>query len=233
MKLESKKNNTIEELSWRSDSRDIGQDAWRTMRIQSEVVEGFETFRTLGPTVSVFGSARMNSENQACDWAHMIGAALSVAGVNVMTGGGGGVMEAANKGAQSGAGLSIGLNVELPKEQLPNRFQDVAMEYRYFFIRKLMFVRYAFAYIFLPGGFGTLDELMTVMTLLQTNKMEPAPVILVGKEHWQGLVGWIDQTLQSQGFISASDQKIFQLVDEPMEAVSIVTDYLKSFQTIN
>lgn len=226
MKWKNKKNTVRDELSWSPTPRDQGEDAWRAMRIQAEVIDGFETFRNLGPTVSLFGSARLAFGHEACEWAKQIGEALSQKGIHVMTGGGNGVMAAANEGAQSGSGMSIGLNIELPTEQRPNQYQDLALEYRYFFIRKLMFVRYAFAYLYLPGGWGTLDELMTVLTLIQTKKLDPGPVILVGQKHWQGLNDWMIKTLKDGGYIASEDTKLYHIVEGPVEAIKLVLDSL-------
>jgi uncharacterized protein (TIGR00730 family) len=167
------------------------KDAWRALRILSEFVEGFDTLADLPPAVSVFGSARSKPDSPECELAHRLGGALARAGYAVITGGGPGVMEAANKGASEADGLSVGLGIELPFEQGINDFVDIGIEFRYFFARKTMFVKYAQAFVVLPGGFGTMDELFEALTLVQTRKVTRFPVVLMGTDYWRGLLDWM------------------------------------------
>jgi uncharacterized protein (TIGR00730 family) len=200
------------------------KDAWRSLRILSEFVEGFDTLADLPPAVSVFGSARSKPDSPECDLAAELGAALAEAGYAVITGGGPGVMEAANRGATEAGGMSIGLGIELPFEQGINDWVDVGIDFRYFFVRKTMFVKYAQAFVVLPGGFGTLDELFEAITLVQTKKVTRFPVILMGTEYWSGLVDWIKQTLLKDGKVSESDLELIQMTDDVDEAVQIIVD---------
>jgi len=172
--------------------------------------------------VTIFGSTRIKPEDEVYQKAERIGQLLAENGFGVITGGGPGVMEAANKGALSAGGRSIGLNVELPMEQNPNPYTNIHLSFRYFFVRKVMFVKYAVAYIILPGGFGTLDELFESITLIQTHKIKPFPVILVGSTYWGGLLNWIKEVVLKEGKISPSDLEIFQLIDEPSEIVRAI-----------
>ena len=203
----------------------LSDDAWRVLRIQSEIVEGFENLREVGPAVSVFGSARTKPGTPRYEAAVEVARRLAVAGVSIITGGGPGIMEAANKGAHTAKGASVGLNIELPEEQTPNPFQDVALEFRYFFVRKLMFVRYSFAFLMFPGGFGTLDELLTVTTLMQTGKIDLYPILLYDARHWAPFVSWIREALVPGGFLTQDDHALLRLVDTPDEAVAAVLEY--------
>lgn len=206
------------------DSRDTDAgwshtDPWRVMRIQSEFVEGFGALAELGPAVSVFGSARTPVDHPEYAKAREIGRLLVEAGYAVVTGGGPGIMEGANRGAHEAGGTSVGLGIELPHEQTLNPYADLAVNFRYFFVRKVMFVKYSQGFIALPGGFGTMDELFEALTLVQTGKITRFPVSLVGVDYWRGLVDWIDEQMRQAGYIAATDQQLFRLTDDPQEAV--------------
>jgi len=198
------------------------QDSWRMFRIMAEFVEGFEALAQCHPAVSIFGSTRVRPEDEVYKKAEQIGRLLAENGFSVITGGGPGVMEAANKGSSSAGGKSIGLNIELPFEQKPNPYANIRLSFRYFFVRKVMFVKYAVAYIILPGGFGTMDELLESVTLIQTHKIRPFPVILVGSNYWKGLLEWIKGVVLKEGKISATDLDILQLIDEPEEIMKVI-----------
>jgi len=198
------------------------QDSWRMFRIMAEFVDGFESLGKYHPAVSIFGSTRIKPGDEVYKKAEQIGKLLAENGFAVITGGGPGVMEAANKGAFSAGGKSIGLNIELPLEQRPNPYTNITLNFRYFFVRKVMFVKYAMAYIILPGGFGTMDELLESITLIQTQKIRPFPVILVGTEYWKGLLDWIKEVVLKEGKITPADLDILQLVDEPAEIVKAI-----------
>jgi uncharacterized protein (TIGR00730 family) len=195
------------------------RDAWRALRILSEFVEGFETLADLPPAVSVFGSARSKPDSPEWTMAEQIGAALADAGYAVITGGGPGVMEAANKGCAEAGGLSVGLGIELPFEQGLNDWVDVGIDFRYFFARKTMFVKYAQAFVVLPGGFGTMDELFEALTLVQTHKVTRFPVVLMGRSYWQGLLDWLRGTMAADGKISEDDLKLICVTDDVEEAI--------------
>ena len=198
------------------------KDSWRMFHIIAEFVEGFEALAEIHPSVSIFGSSRVTSDDDVYRRAEQVAQLLAENGFGVITGGGPGVMEAANKGASLAGGKSIGLNVQLPHEQEPNPYTNLALNFRYFFVRKVMFVKYAVAYIIFPGGFGTMDELFESMTLIQTRKIKPFPVILVGSEYWKGLLDWVKGVVLKEGKISASDLDIFQLIDDPEEIVRTI-----------
>ena len=200
----------------------VHTDPWRVLRIQSEFVEGFGALAELGPAVSVFGSARTMPDDAVYAMAEKVGAALVHAGYAVITGGGPGAMEAANKGARDAGGTSVGLGIELPFEQGPNRYVDLGVNFRYFFARKTMFVKYASGFIVLPGGFGTLDELFEAVTLVQTRKVTRFPIVLIGTSYWGGLLDWLRQTAAEAGTISAADIDLLHLTDDVDEAVQIV-----------
>ncbi|GAA3722612.1 hypothetical protein HDA32_000826 [Spinactinospora alkalitolerans] len=200
----------------------VHTDPWRVLRIQSEFVEGFGLLSEVGRAVSVFGSARTKPDNPHYKLGETIGAKLAEAGYTVITGGGPGMMEAANKGAQGVGGTSIGLGIELPFEQSLNDYIDMGVTFRYFFVRKTMFVKYSQAFVVLPGGFGTLDELFESITLVQTGKVTRFPVILVGSRFWGGLRDWIRQTLLSEGVISPDDPDLMYLTDDADEVVDII-----------
>ena len=201
------------------------KDTWRLFHIMAEFVEGFEALNDIHPAVSIFGSARAKEGDLLYKRAYNLSRLLAKNGFNIITGGGPGVMEASNRGAADEGKKSVGVNIELPYEQKPNPFSNVQLHYRYFFVRKVMFLKYAVAYIILPGGFGTLDECFEALTLIQTKKMKPFPVILVDSCYWAGLMEWIKETLLEQGMIAKEDQHIFRVMDEPQEIV----DYIKRF----
>ena len=190
--------------------------------IIAEFVEGFEALADCPPSVTIFGSARARPEDEVYQKAEQVAQLLAENGFGVITGGGPGVMEAANKGAALAGGRSIGLNIQLPNEQEPNPYTNMSLSFRYFFVRKVMFVKYAVAYIIFPGGFGTMDELFESMTLIQTQKIKPFPVILVGSQYWKGLLDWLKTVALKEGKISPSDLDIFQVVDDPLEILKII-----------
>ena len=200
------------------------KDLWRVFRIMSEFVEGFETMSRLGPCVSIFGSARTKPGDAAYTLAQDVARELVERQFGVITGGGPGIMEAANKGAFEASGCSVGLTIDLPREQATNPYisRELLIEFDYFFVRKTMFVKYAQGFIVLPGGFGTLDELFEALTLIQTKKVTPFPVVLMGTSYWQGLVEWLRKTMLAAGNISPEDLVLFELCDDPKEAVDII-----------
>src|SRR6516165_3491995 len=201
------------------------KDTWRIFRIIAEFVEGFEMLAKIPPAVAIFGSARSLPGSIAYERAHAIASLLGKNGYSVITGGGPGVMEAANRGATEGGATSVGLNIELPLEQKPNIYANKLLNFRYFFVRKVMFVKYSIAFVILPGGFGTLDELFEAITLIQTRKIKPFPVILVGKEYWKGLLDWIGDTLLREKMIAVEDLEIIRTVDTAEEVLHWVQDY--------
>lgn len=198
------------------------RDTWRMFHIMAELVEGFDILPDAYPAVSIFGSARTPPHSPIYRAAEETARLLVQCGFSVISGGGPGVMEAANKGASEAGGKSVGLHIQLPKEQQPNPFSNIRLEYRYFFVRKVMFVKYAVAYVIMPGGFGTLDELFEALTLIQTDRIRTFPVVLMDSSYWKGLVDWIRDTLLGQGSICPKDLDIFSLVDTPEEAVNII-----------
>ncbi len=191
-------------------------------RIMAEFVDGFEALGKYHPAVSIFGSTRIKPGDEVYQKAEQIGKLLAENGFAVITGGGPGAMEAANKGAISAGGKSIGLNIELPLEQKPNPYTNITLNFRYFFVRKVMFVKYAVAYIILPGGFGTMDELLESITLIQTKKIKPFPVILMGSNYWKGFFEWIKEVVLKEGKISSADLDILQVIDEPGEIIRAI-----------
>jgi uncharacterized protein (TIGR00730 family) len=197
-------------------------DPWRVFRIMGEFVEGFDTLAKIGPAVAVFGSARVPPDHPQYRAAEETARLLVEAGYAVITGGGPGLMEAANKGASEAGGISIGCNIELPFEQGTNPWVEIAVNFRYFFVRKMMFVKYAEAFIIFPGGFGTMDELFEALTLIQTSKIRNFPVILFGTEYWAGLLDWIRRVMLDQGKISADDVDLLFATDSPEEAVRVI-----------
>ncbi len=199
------------------------QDTWRLFRILSEFVEGFEVLSGVGRAVAIFGSARMGPEDPYYGKTVDLARRLVEAGFAVITGGGPGLMEAANKGAAEAGGRSIGLNIELPLEQKPNPYANVRLGFRYFFCRKVMFVKYAMAYVILPGGFGTLDEFTEALTLIQTHKIQPFPLVLVGADFWAGFLEWMREVLLARGMISPQDLGILKVLEEPAEIVAYLS----------
>ncbi|MBL7979015.1 MAG: TIGR00730 family Rossman fold protein [Bacteroidetes Order II. Incertae sedis bacterium] len=205
------------------------QDTWRIFRIMSEFVEGFQTLSSLGPCVTIFGSARLKEDHPYYHKTVEIGQKLVERGFGVITGGGPGLMEAANRGASQGKGVSVGLNITLPHEQFSNPYvdPDKLITFDFFFARKVMFVKYAMGFIAMPGGFGTLDELFESLTLVQTGKARIFPIVLVGKSFWEPLVTWIKSTLKEGGFISPEDLELIHVTDDSEEVVNIITDFYK------
>jgi len=197
-------------------------ESWRLFKIMGEFVDGVDNLHDVGPAVSIFGSARTKPDNPVYKKAEKIAALFVKNNFAVITGGGGGVMEAANKGAAEAGGTSVGLNIVLPFEQEPNKYSNINLDFNYFFIRKVMFIKYAFAYIIMPGGFGTLDELFEAVTLVQTRRIKPFPIILVDSDYWSGLKEWITSRLLKERRISPEDINILQVMDNPEEIVNTV-----------
>jgi len=207
----------------------LSRESWRVFQIMAEFVEGFEQMANISPAITIFGSARFSEENPYYKLAEEIGKELSEAGFAVVSGGGPGIMEAANKGAFHGPSPSVGLNIRLPHEQHSNPYQDVSLEFRHFFARKVMFVKHASAYVVLPGGFGTLDELAEILTLVQTGKTRKIPIILVGTNFWQGFLDWIKtQLLKETQTIGEEDLQLLTLVDDAKSVVNIIFDYYEN-----
>ena len=206
----------IEELSHHA-------DPWRVLRILSEFVEGFDALNEVGPAVTVFGSARAKPDDPYYAAGMALGAALANRGFAVITGGGPGIMEAVNRGCHEAGGLSVGCNIELPHEQALNKYVDLGVEFRYFFVRKNMFVKYARGFVIFPGGFGTLDELFESLTLAQTGKIEHLPIVLFGSPYWKGLLGWLEEHVLGSGAIAPDDLKLMTLTDDPEEAAAMAT----------
>ena len=202
------------------------EDPWRIFRIMSEFVDSFMTLSQVGPAVTIFGSARMKPKDKYYRAATAIARGLAQHNLAVVTGGGPGIMEAANKGAAQGGGKSVGLNIELPREQSGNRYTNVPLQFHYFFARKVCFVKYSLGFIYMPGGFGTLDELFEVLTLVQTERIPQFPLILFGSEYWKGLVHWMKAEMQERHeLINPGDLDLFKITDDPAEAVRIILDY--------
>ena len=215
---------------------DFMVDGWRVFKIMAEFVSGFETMSDAGPAVTVFGSTRVMPGSAEYLLAETLGRLLAAEGFSVITGGGPGVMEAANKGAQGAGGRSIGFNIKLPNQQYPNKYidQDKLVSFQYFFVRKVMFIKYAQAFIALPGGFGTLDEVAEAITLIQTGKSDRFPVILVGKSYWEGFYRWIQETMQKEkGYISADDLGFIYLEDSPEEVIAIIKGFYPDGYSLN
>jgi uncharacterized protein (TIGR00730 family) len=206
-------------------------DSWQIFKIMSEFVEGFEKMAQIGPCVSVFGSARTKPDNKYYKLAEEISFKLTKSGYGVISGGGPGIMEAANKGAKAGGGKSVGLNIELPFEQHPNIYidNDKLVSFKYFFVRKVMFLKYSQGFIAMPGGFGTIDELAEALTLIQTNKIAKFPIVLVGSDYWKGFVGWIKNTMLTEGNISPEDLDLFTIVDTADEVIKIVNEFYSKY----
>ena len=207
-----------------ADSTFLESDAWRALRIMGEFIEGFDTLARLGPAVTIFGSARTKPDDPTYGHARELAAKLSHQGFTVITGGGPGIMEAANRGAKEADGVSVGLAVELPHEHGPNPYVDIAQYFRYFFVRKTMFVKYAQAFVIFPGGFGTFDELFESLTLVQTGKIDHFPIILFGSEYWTGLLEWLGSEVVSRGNISEIDLDLLRISDDIDEIVEIIAE---------
>ena len=205
------------------------EETWRIFRIMAEFVEGFDELANIGPAVSIFGSALTQPGDLYYDLAVDTAREIGKAGFSVITGGGGGIMEAANKGAVEAGVKSVGLNIELPQEQKPNEFQDVSLHFRYFFCRKVMFLKYAHGFVVMPGGFGTMDEFFESLVLIQTLKQAHFPVICMGSEFWKGLIDWTEEVLLNKyGYISPEDMDVFTICDDPKEVAKIIVDFHKS-----
>jgi uncharacterized protein (TIGR00730 family) len=201
------------------------EDPWRIFRIMAEFVDSFETLSQVGPAVTIFGSARVNPKDPGYKAAVELGRGLVRHNFAVITGGGPGIMEAANKGAAEGKGKSIGLNIELPFEQKPNRYANVPIHFHYFFSRKVCFVKYSSGFVFLPGGFGTLDEFFEIITLVQTQRIPRFPLILFGRKYWVGLIRWMKTVLKGNEFINPDDLELLTVTDDVQEAIDLVIDY--------
>lgn len=201
------------------------EDPWRIFRIMSEFVEGFEELSKIGPAVTMFGSARARPGDTYYKLAERIAFLLAKEGHAIITGAGSGIMEAANKGAKKGGTVSIGLNIQVPILQMPNRFVTKLLEFRYFFCRKVMFLKYAKAVIIFPGGFGTMDEFFESITLIQTKRIDPFPVVLIGTEYWDGLVSWIKKSMLNKNRILSEDLGIFHITDKPEDVPRIIKDF--------
>jgi uncharacterized protein (TIGR00730 family) len=205
------------------------EETWRVFRIMAEFVEGFEELAAIGPAVTFFGSARVKSDNKYYKLAEQTAAIIAKAGFSIITGGGSGIMEAANKGAAQAGGKSIGLNIELPREQAPNNYQNLSLHFKYFFCRKVMFLKYANGFIAFPGGYGTMDEFTEALVLIQTFKQAYFPVILMGSDYWTGLVDWMKKDmLQKHHFVSEEDLNVFTICDDPQKTADIIINFHKS-----
>ncbi|MCG2713233.1 MAG: TIGR00730 family Rossman fold protein [Candidatus Omnitrophica bacterium] len=209
------------------DTEFVTEDPWRVFRIMSEFVEGFEVLSKVGKAVSIFGSARTKPGTKYYKLAEEVAYHIAKAGYSVITGSGPGLMEAANRGAKRAKGQSIGLNIQIPYAQKPNQYVDMLLDFRYFFVRKVMFVKYAKAFVIMPGGYGTLDELLEAVTLIQTERISKFPVILVGSEYWKGLLGWLKQAVFKHGNISKKDLDIFTVVDKPKEVANAIKKFYR------
>lgn len=204
------------------------EDTWRIFRIMSEFVDGFEVLSKIGKAVTIFGSARTKPDTRFYKLAEEVAYYIAKAGYAVITGSGPGLMEAANKGAKRAGGHSIGLNIQLPCEQKPNKYVETVLGFRYFFVRKVMFVKYAKAFVILPGGYGTLDEFFEAITLIQTERIAKFPVILFNSQYWKPLLAWLENTVHSHGNIDKEDLKLFILVDEPKEVAQAIKKFYSS-----
>ncbi len=206
----------------------LNGDPWRTLRIQAEFVEGFDALAEIGPAVTIFGSARVPPNDPMYEMATATAELLARQGFAIITGGGPGIMAAANRGARQGGALSIGLNIELPHEQGINEYVDLPINFRYFFVRKTMFVKYAEGFVIFPGGFGTLDELFEALTLIQTGKVRHFPVVLIGSDYWHGLLDWMKQRMLGEAKVNASDLELLVVTDDPEEACHVITECYRS-----
>ena len=212
-----------------NDVRMPAEEPWRIFRIMAEFVEGFDEMAAMGPAVSFFGSARTDPNHRYYKIAEKTAELMVKENFAVITGGGGGIMEAANKGASEAGGKSVGLNIEIPIEQNPNTYQNLELHFRYFFCRKVMFLKYAHGFVVFPGGFGTIDEVFESMVLIQTLRQAQFPVIMMCSDFWSGMIDWITETmLKENAYVSPEDMNIFTVVDEPAEAVKIISDFRKA-----
>ena len=205
----------------------LTHESWKIFQVIAEFVEGYERLLNIKPSVSIFGSARTHPDSPYYKLADEIGRTLSDRGFNVVTGGGPGIMEAANKGAYAGKNLSVGLNIVLPHEECSNEYQDISLRFRHFFTRKIMFVKYAAAYVVCPGGYGTLDELAEILALVQTQKTRRIPIVLVNKKFWSGLLTWFDNVLIKENMIDAKDTKLFAVVETAEEVANTIIEHYK------
>ncbi len=215
----------MEEKQYLVDALSI-DESWRIFRIMAEFVDAIEELSQIKHAVSIFGSARVTPEDEYYQKAQQLARLLAQSGFGVITGGGPGIMEAANKGAAEGGGKSVGMNIHLPFEQKPNPYANVSIDYKYFFIRKVMFIKYAMAYVILPGGFGTMDELFEALTLIQTKRIRSFPVILMGSNYWEGLIDWLKKTMLGEGKVSPEDTDLFQIIDDPESVVRHIQKYV-------
>jgi len=202
------------------------EESWRIFRIMAEFVDAFETLSGIRRAVSIFGSARTQPDDPYYQKAELLARLLAEKGFGVITGGGPGIMEAANKGSAEAGGQSVGMNIRLPLEQKPNPYANISIDYKYFFIRKVMFIKYAMAYVIMPGGFGTMDELFEAITLIQTKRIKCFPVILMGSEYWKGLFDWLRKTMLRDNKISPADMELLQIIDDPAEVVRHIQKYV-------
>lgn len=205
----------------------MSHESWKIFQVMAEFVEGYERLVHIRPSVSIFGSARSKPGDQYYELARKTAKTLSDAGFSIVTGGGPGIMEAGNKGASEGRSLSVGLNIVLPNEESSNEYQDISLRFRHFFTRKVMFVKYASAYVCMPGGFGTLDEIAEILALVQTGKTRRIPIVLMKRDFWKGLTDWFEQTLVPKDMIQADDIKLYTVVEEPEEALAYIQQFYK------
>ncbi|MFA4015923.1 MAG: hypothetical protein RUDDFDWM_001024 [Candidatus Fervidibacterota bacterium] len=227
----SAKHNALDDFELLDSSRQADDftktDTWRVLRIMGEFVHGFEVLSRIGPAVAIFGSARVSEDDKYYKAAMRTAELLAREGLTIITGGGPGIMEAANRGAKLGGGLSVGLNIELPQEQQANQYQDIAILFHYFFCRKMMFVKYSLGFVIFPGGYGTLDELTEALCLVQTKRILNFPIVLFGSEYWNGFVSWIRDVMLPSGYISPGDDKLLQIVDTPEDVVDVIMSCLR------
>jgi uncharacterized protein (TIGR00730 family) len=224
-KMRGRRTSEVPEKQYLLDAITV-HDSWRLFKILAEFVDGFETLTEIYPAVTIFGSARVKPGDEIYERTVIIARKLAENGFNILTGGGPGIMEAGNKGAREGGARSVGLNIMLPLEQEPNPYSNVKLDFQYFFVRKVMFVKYGQAYIGMPGGLGTLDEIFEALTLIQTRRIKPFPVVLVGKDYWSGLVAWIRDTLLTRHYVSLTDTDLFTILDDPDEVVHTIKRYV-------
>lgn len=225
--LRDKNGRIIKEPKYCLDNTVVG-DSWRMFRIMSEFVDGFDAMSAIKvPAVTVYGSARTQPEHEYYQLAEKIGYGLAEAGYGVITGGGPGIMEAANKGATAAGGISVGLNISLPFEEEPNPYANFSLNFKYFFVRKVMLMKYSSGFVAMPGGFGSMDELFEALTLIQTERIKPVPVVLVGSAFWSGLVEWLQNTMVAEGKINSEDVELFTILDDAEEVVTYLCDKIQ------